>query len=322
MFRIRTSTPIRRTARLFGATLFLATLLVSQPAVRSLDIQLDYSFDANSFFVGHLDRQLVLEQAAQVFESTLTDMLTGITPSGSNSWTAIFDHPSTGAEVSLPNETIAAGTLRVYAGGQSLAGSTLGTGGPGGFSASGSSQFLNTLRARGQSGALANPATDFGPWGGSISFDLGTDWYFDADAKTLEDFGSRADFYSVAVHELAHLLGFGTAESWRTYEGATFFNGPASTAENLGARVPLSGDGGHWAEGTQSSVTSPMSLPIQDTAMNPTLTDGGRQYFTRLDFAGLSDVGWTVIPEPPAAALAVCGVIFIRWRKAGRHPRS
>lgn len=96
----------RRTA--VAAALLLAGTLPG----RALDIQFDYSFDTNNFFVGHLDRQMVLEAAAQVFESRLTDALTGITPGGGNTWTARFDRPDTGAEATAVNPTIAPGVLR------------------------------------------------------------------------------------------------------------------------------------------------------------------------------------------------------------------
>jgi hypothetical protein len=297
-----------------------ALLSAAASPVQALDIQFDYSFDTNNFFVGHLDRQAVLEAAAHVFESRLKDVLTGITPSGSNTWNAIFERPDTGASQSVVNPTIPAGVLRVYAGGRLLPGNTLGIGGTGGFSVSGTQAFVDTVRARGQAGALlATSKTDFGPWGGSITFDLDASWYFDPDPLTLEVFPGQNDFYSVAVHELAHLLGFGTSDSWRTFVSGSVFTGPVSRAENGGVNVPLSAEGGHWADGTMDRVATPVMLALQETAMDPSLLQGTRKYFTELDYAGLDDLGWQVaVPEPGVGGLlAVGGAMALGWRRRG-----
>ena len=79
---------------------------------------------------------------------------------------------------------------------------------------------------------------------------------FDQDVTTLESFPSMTDFYSVAVHELAHLLGFGTADSWDALVNNTTdtFLGPKSMTLNGGVAVPLDFDLSHWADGTTSNV--------------------------------------------------------------------
>ena len=109
-------------------------------------------------------------------------------------------------------------------------GGALGIGGPGGYSISGSQAFIDNVVARGQSGALAAIPTDFGPWGGSISFDnSSTSWYFDSDVNTVESF-TGFDFFSVAVHELGHLLGAGTSDSGTRYLSGSTFVGPNAAA--------------------------------------------------------------------------------------------
>lgn len=60
----------------------------------------------------------------------------------------------------------------------------------------------------GVQGALA---TDLVPQGGSIAFDSSTSWSFVADTGTTEQF-SGSDFFSVALHEPGHLLGFDLSE--------------------------------------------------------------------------------------------------------------
>lgn len=286
-----------------------AGLLLAASQASAIDIQFDYSFDTQGFFSAP-ERRNTLEAAALVFEARLTDNLTAITPGGGNSWSARFTHPGTGTLQSVSNPTIAANVLRVYAGGRDLAGSTVGEGGPGGFSAGGNQAWFDQIEYRGQLSGANNPPTDFGPWGGSITFDLGTSWHFDTDPTTLEAFPAQTDFYSVAVHELAHLLGMGIADSWYTWVDGTNFEGPATLSLNSGMPVPLTGDGAHWANGTASNVTSPVSISNQEAAMDPSIFDGTRKYFTELDFAGLDDLGWQVVPEPSVAVLLGAGTLF------------
>ena len=304
----------KRTTRLVAIALFFA----AAPSGHALDIVLDYRFDTANFFLGHPERQGVLEAATQAFELRLADVLTGINPGGNNTWTQVFQHPGTGATQTLKDRVIAPGELRVFAGARQL-GAALGIGGPGGANVSGSRNFIDTVLARGQSGALAQEPTDFGPWGGTITFDLDAPWYFDPDVTTTEVFPLQHDFYSVAVHELAHLLGFGTADSWETHVAAPFFTGPASVSQNAGLPVPLHDDLAHWAEGTQGRLLG--ALVTQEASMDPTLTQGTRKYLTELDYAGLADVGWLVIPEPSAALLlALSGsLVLTRRRVAGRR---
>ena len=42
--------------------------------------------------------------------------------------------------------------------------------------------------------------------------------------------------------------------------------------------------------------------------MDPSIFDGTRKYFTELDYAGLDDIGWTVIPEPGTTILLISGL--------------
>jgi hypothetical protein len=187
--------------------------------------------------------------------------------------------------------------LIVYVGGAALSGGALGEGGPGGYAASGSGDWLDTVEARGQMGVFGNPPTDTGPWGGSISFNSSPNtWYFGLSGRGLPAGRTfYSDFYSVAVHELAHVLGFGTGSdhpvndpnSWDTYASNGTFTGPQAVAL-YGGNVPLTSDKGHWEAGVRSTVYG----NAQDAAMTPSLTFGERKRLTDLDWAGLNDFGW------------------------------
>lgn len=270
-------------------------------------IVIDYSLDANNFFpVGSTQRN-TLASAAAALSSRLTDTLTAIAPSGGNTWTASFPNPATGATVNLTDQTIATNVIRVYAGGRELGGTTLGVGGPGGFGASGNSQAFFDSLGRGQYDifSAANTRTDFASWGGAITFDaVGTNWNFALTNPTA----GQNDFYSVALHELGHLLGFGTADSFQNLVpvGTTFL-GPASTLLNGGVNPQVTGDLGHWASGT--------TYLGQQVAMSPSITTGTRKVFTELDFAGLKDMGWQVTPVPePTSVLGLAVAGLAAWR--------
>src|SRR5687768_1095693 len=202
-------------------------------ALLALTIQFDYSLDTNNFF-DTSEKRAILQAAANSIVERFNDNLSAIVPGvpAGNTWKAILDHPATGGNVELNNLTIPANTLIVYAGGRQM--SSLGMGGPGGFSSSGTSAWNELVAARGQQNARGDEATDFGPYGGSITFDTDPSggWYFGLDPAAI---AGRSDFFSVAQHEMLHLLGFGTSDAWEARVSGSAFTGPAAVAEYDGA---------------------------------------------------------------------------------------
>lgn len=268
----------------------------SAQAQANIDIQFDFTYDTAGFFsnAGSTD---ALNAAAAVFETRLADSLTAITSSGSNNFSTLFFNPSnpSGPDVTLGAQSVAADVIRVYVGGANLGDGVLGLGGPGGYGCSGSVSFCSNAPSRGQGTVTGSGATDFAPWGGSISFDnASTDWHFGTTTSGL-DF-NEFDFYSVAVHELGHVLGFGTADSFDALIDGNNFVGL-----NAGTVPLLAGDLAHWAEGTQGLVNG----VLQEAAMSPSIANGERKYFTDLDFAALQDIGWEVTPVPEADTWAM-----------------
>ena len=154
--------------------------------------------------------------------------------------------------------------------------------------ATGTQAFPNAVLSRGEPGAVAQPPTDYGSWAGSISFATSNiTWHF---GTTTTGLGSgEADFLSAATHELAHVLGFGTANSWKTFVSGGNFTGAKSVAR-FGSNVPLATGQGHWVDG---AVDPPTGL---ETAMDPVILLDTRKLMTELDFAGLDDLGWEVSP--------------------------
>ncbi|MFM9960123.1 MAG: ELWxxDGT repeat protein [Planctomycetaceae bacterium] len=261
-----------------------------EPRMLLTTVVIDYSFDTDNFFDTQAKKDL-LQTVADSLASRLEDNLLAITPGPTgfgfdNTWDAIFDHPATGLDVSITDMMVPANTIILYAGGRDLPGSTVGQGGPGGFSSSGTTEFNETVEARGQAGALLATETDFSLWGGAITFDTANAWHFGLTTDGLDS--NETDFFSVAQHEIGHLLGIGTARSWRNQVSGSVFTGEES-AFLFDGFVPLFGDLSHWAEGTTSDG--------QIATMNPVLLNGTRALFTGLDFAALTDIGWEVAPE-------------------------
>jgi hypothetical protein len=294
------------------------------PIVRAKIIfDIDYSLDQanNNFFNPNTaDGQAAraaMTAAAQVYGDRLIDNLTAITSGGINTWTTDFTNPGNGQNhVAISNLTIPANTIKIYVGGRSLGGA-IGLGGPGGFTNGiGDSAFQSALQWRGQTGAMTASPTDFGPWGGTISFDNSVAWNFSLTGPVA----GKNDFLTAATHEIAHVLGFGTAPSWKTRLTATVtpfgqlqyvgpFTGPKSEAL-YGGPVPLEVppaqqsasdpviNAAHFNNNTQSTFGG----HPQETIMDPDITIGSRKGVTLLDWAALDDIGWDLAKPGDANA--------------------
>jgi hypothetical protein len=257
--------------------------------VPAVGITVDYSYDlrangGSGFFEDRPDAKVVLNQVAQEMGQRISSNLSAITPSGTNTWTASFFNPVTGGQATIPNLNVPANTLIVYAGARPMSGGEAGVGGYGGYGWSGSSSWGSTVQTRGVSG--------FATWGGSIAFDTTKNWHFGLTTAGLDS--NEVDFYSVATHELGHLLGIGTAPQWNAQISGSFFVGPNSQAV-YGGPVPLNGDRAHWADN--------LTVGGQPVELDPTLNHGVRVSWSSLDQAALLDLGWSsgsvVPPLPP-----------------------
>ena len=299
-----------------GNSLLAAALLALTGTAQAFTIQFDYSYDGG--FFGDTQRRDILQAAGSYFESRIRDDLNAITSTpgaGGNNFSAKFNRPDTGAELTLDRYSVAADTIVVFAGGRNIG--SLGVGGPGGYSVStnpSDPDFMLNVETRGETGPTTGPtATDFAPWGGAITFDTGANWYFDDDPATDEAF-SGFDFYSVALHEIAHVLGYGTSDSWFNQISGGSFDGAASSSL-FGGPVPLA-DAGHWQEALTSTIDGAGSQEVQ---MDPNVANGQRKHFTDLDLAGLSDIGWEISAVPLPAAVYLFGAGLVALVGFGRR---
>ena len=273
-------------------TLFLVFLTQMSMA---LQIEFDYSYDTAGFFTDLStgkaieERREILRHAASYY-SGFSDSLSAITPSSTNNWSVSIINPGQlGTTISLANIEVAADTITIYVGGSPSGPGVLGFAGTGfDLTVSGSSEFESDVYNRGQD--------DYGVWGGYIWFNSIHDWYFSMDNSGLTP--GSPDFFTTAVHEMAHILGFGVAASWSDNISEGFFYGE-NAVNSYGGPVPVDYVGAHWAEGVMSTYGG----AAQETLMDPTTPTGERQYLTELDYAGFADIGWQVVPVPLPAAI-------------------
>lgn len=290
----------RRLPMFVPSVMCLGAALAVVPAV-GVTIDFDYSLDTNKFFIDNPTARATLERAGAFYSDILTDTLSGITPGGGNTWDIRFTHPTTGLAPYDPvfnptgwhinNPTIPADTLVVYVGGRNLSGTALGEAAAGGWGGSGSNAWFDTLHNRSQVGTTTGAAAnEFAPWGGTLTLDSTNNW--NDDWKTFPLVGQN-DLYSVILHELAHVLGIGTADSWYSQVAGNTFTGPAATAV-YGGNPPLQSGGGHWSPNTTSHIY--LTPSPQEAALDPDILLGERKLPTDLDIAGLDDLGWTIAP--------------------------
>lgn len=309
--------------------LALLGCVAAQP-VAAITVQIDYTYDTSNFFgagnpqgaAAGAQAKTTLEAAASYFSSILTDSFSAIqVPAPIQSamfggvaswrWQEEFSNPTTGADVTVNNPTVPANRYVIYAGGSNLAGSTAGIGAVGGFTENrdigGSGQFsqaeinqINSVDAAFNSAITTRgQASGFAAWGGVVSFDnTGRTWHFD---NTTPPTAGQTDFYSIALHEVLHALGFGEASGgdptvWQSLISGNVFLGANSEIANNFQPVPLSADLAHWAQGTNSVVNG--TSVVQEAIMTPSINDGTRKKVTALDVAALKDIGWTVIAPP------------------------
>ena len=270
--------------------LLLTSLLVSAWPAHAVRIEFDYQYD-DGFFDDPERRELMDMAADQV--NRWVDTLDAIEPTEQNSWFSFPPIPPAGADTFLEDMFIPEDALLVITGGNSILPTlTLSvTNAPeAAVLPGGAPDWQDQLTSRGEPGALDSPPTDYAGWGGVIMWNSDeVDWHFGKTTEGLDP--EETDFLTVAMHELMHILGFGPAASFNALveQSDLLFEGEAALAvgspnnRNLGLH-----DGGHWREGTVSTVNG----QLQEALLGPVIMPGERRFPTDLDLAAMEDIGW------------------------------
>ena len=306
-------------------------------------------FTGDTFFASNPVARAALEQAAADINGAVDfswlgavtdDTITG-TNGGSSAdftFTKTYFDPATGLSTAVPNTQLPVGQVTVFAGARTFAGNILGEGNAGGTNIAVNitdamdgtlpgalaNAVANEQHSRGSApvvvtagGAIAGTNVSFaqGLHSGSVAFNDAANWHFD---HTTAVAAGLNDFYSVAIHELLHVIGFGTSESWDALISGTNYLGANGIAVNGGSGTGLAApDGDHLAFGT----TSPRIIDgvLQEVALDPNLTLGTRKLLTELDLAVLRDIGLKtfpiVIPEPSSLTLLALGGLALCGRR-------
>jgi len=335
-----------RHCRGWGIFFFVWSLAAHPAAAINITIDYKYDLPANggsNFFftatgttctnAGATQAKAALAAAANFYSVVLTDTFDAITlPSpyrstkaGSTStmtwsWQEQFQHPSSVATtVSVTNPSVNADDFTIYVGAAALptanADGRVGKivipspteSGSGGFLSPTDNNNMTTIDTNFRTAVTTRGETSgFARWGGAITFDSdgSTSWFFNHLATPTGT--NVTDFYSVALHEIGHTLGFGTSTEWFSTNliptGTSSFVGVNAKAQNGGNPVPLDITTvgvpplTHWISG-KTSVAYGTSTS-QEALMDPDLTPGTRKKLTELDAAGLKDIGWTFGPLP------------------------
>ena len=219
-------------------------------------ITIDYRFDTKGFFAS-ADRKKALEGAARIWGRLIKDDFAKV-PKGTPIKVRDPEHPAEPAVGLDIDDDIE--DLVIFVGSSTFAGSvTASSQATAGLAAITDDALRTSLDQRFH-------GMPFQPWTGWISFDDGEPWYFDADPdvpKTIP--AGKLDFVSVALHEMGHVLGFGTADAFKALAKNGTFTGAKAKAANGGTAPALSSDGGHFASTVLVSGKRPL-MDVSDAA--------------------------------------------------------
>ncbi|MCA9152298.1 MAG: hypothetical protein KDA92_23510, partial [Planctomycetales bacterium] len=267
----------------------LLTLGFALPAEAGLKFQFDYSYDSYGFFDAPERRESL--ELAGAFLNRYVDSLDALIPDETNKWLSFFTPPDADSNIFLTGGPIPQDTMLIHVAGRPLAG-RLAQATDFGAVGQGDPDWVASVANRGQLGASETPALDFGPMGGSISFNNNlteVPWHFGVSATGIKS--NEFDFVTVAMHELSHLLGFGISRSFDTYVTPQHtFTGPDSklVGSSSNATLKLDDADAHWLSGTKGVWNG----KTQEALLAPGIFPGRRTYMSSLDRAALRDIGW------------------------------
>lgn len=311
-----------------GVFLLLFPVLCSLSLAPALTIKLDYSLDKDGFF-DNPARRAPIEEAARFLGDMIVDKMDAVdvdlfldAPNPINTfWEfSIFD-PISGEKLKTTrNLKIPKDTIIVYVFGSKMGEgptSPAGRGGTPGIGLFGLQPWFDHVTARGQVGALSSDLTkrtDVSVKVGFCAINSQRKWNVD-----LNENKPGLELFSLAMHELLHVLGIGTSQPWKNQLRNQTFTGPNATLA-FGKAVPVdqpNGQATHFREdnacgrfGTTGydpdNARNILSRTVdtfgddhgvrQISIMDPFFCDNGDHIplVTALDVAALQDIGYEV----------------------------
>lgn len=287
----------------------LILFLLPKVMADRIDIVFDYRYDREGFF--DEDARRTLEHAAEWLENRIDDHWpeVDVIRGDLSELRYQYVNPETGRVVTRASGSQGhpANKLIVYVGGYRSYPEHWGASNAGSVAVAIFGQLLGTAVPEDR-----NNRDLYVPTVGSIAFDGNLHWYFDNDPTTNEVGASNSvlidgvwhrDFFHVAVHELTHLLGFGSDRYYElvaSYDrgSAAYIDMPHTMNENGGV-API-----FWE--SHFFNIEPINERMRTRAWNgkgweegvfPIMSQsGGSRYPTELDFAVLRDLGVGVVP--------------------------
>jgi hypothetical protein len=236
-------------------------------------IQIDYRYDKAGFFADPIRKQ-ALEGACRIWGRLIADKFANV-PKGTYIRVRDPEKPTEPAlaleiDYEIDDLLLFVGSSDLPAGVSGLSSPTAGLSGV-------TNEALRTSLSERFDG---NP---FQPWTAWISFDTTSPFHFDPTPELGSAVpAGKLDFVSVALHEIGHVLGFGTADAFKNQITGGTFTGPKASAL-YGGPVPLTPDRGHVPNTTMSG--GHRMLMDQSDAL------GTRYLPTPLDRAVMEDLG-------------------------------
>jgi len=333
----------------------------------AIEIEVDYRYDSNDFFsasgnpqgaTGAAQARAALQAAADRWSAIIDQSLGAVSLADDSSDVRIgFSHPGTGASyqvsaaVSQSSDALAFSAVAseyrgpwaiaenvwiLYAGGRVMGSSGAGGTGTG----------LNFTNVFDDADGIHNRGFNVGfgslpVWGGTVTFNSSSTFTWHFDITSAAPLGTT-DFYSIALHEIAHALGINTGfDDWEDHVVGGYFTGAnAVAAYNTDngtslTRLLVQSGGNHWRDGLYESLIFPAGNPnyagtvgagnLQDLMMEPIANffyPGLRRLeVTNTDVGAALDVGWSVIDpnsqpsvvEIISALRDASGVVSIEW---------
>ncbi len=323
----------------------LIALLCSSPSAHAISITIQYENPMDGFFTS--EAQTTISKAASDISYAITSTLGSLTQdvytgtsgaaSASANWYLTYTNPNDNTTQTLNTFSFASNEIIIKVGTRDLGGSTLGVGGPGGagFSLSGSGSgasfttAVDNMEAASNAGMLRGGPTlstlngTFGPepyslsYGyaiGSLAFNNTATWN---KSYATGPSGGQNDLYSVALHEMLHVIGFGIGDTWDSNVSGQNWTGAAVISLLGDGTNKVNAGGDHINNGLtgKAIIDGVITTTDQEASMDPNITVGTRKYLTTLDLAFLQDMGWQVVPEPSSSMMILVGLSWLCLRR-------